>query len=1058
MSIELEHDNSVAGYVIRRETGGHQDSTGSHEAEYIFLTPVTEEIELSGILSPAFKVTASNPDIVAGSQIEQTIIHKIPPASSSPELPEVESPEVESNAGASSVEAPFILTGKQIGFYKVESPIGRGGMGEVYLARDLRLGRPVALKLLRPDFHQTEEKVQRFRQEARAVSALNHPNIVTIYEVGEFNSAPCIISEYIEGRTLRTLIAGTETGRPLKLHRILEITMQLAGALGAAHQAGIIHRDIKPENIMVRGDGYVKVLDFGLAKLSESFDESGKSGKAFPGKVPGIVLGTVSYMSPEQARGSEVDQRTDIFSLGIVLYEMITGRKPFTGLTTSEILDSILSREPQPVAGFLPDAPAELQRIISRALDKERDRRYSTMNELMHDLSELRHELAVRSRQSRSDSANAVVSSRIETSPPVQESTDSPTLNLKDEPFGGNVTAEISRDTTELDPVEFRPEIIVPLIRERLRKNRFNLFFLLTSVVIALILALIFYDNWRAENFNSFENIRINRMTSSGDIGITAISPDGNYVAYSQADDAGREGLWLRHVSKAGAVEIIPASTASFFSLSFPPDGSHLYYIIKDRRNEAPPSLYRIPISGGEPEKLISNINSRFAFSSTGRFMAFFRHLDGEGTALFIADLENWRERRLAVRKEPDGFLNTGVAWSPDDERIACGVNEKNNDGRNYQSLVTVNVSDGNISRMSSDEWRNLGEMAWRRQDGGLFVIGDAMQGMRDRRDQIWCVTDDGQARRVTNDLNRYYGLSVAADGKTIAAVQVEDPLNIWLVPAAVSAEPPLTTLPPLTRQITFGSGRYYTPSWMPDGRIITDSDTGGKREIWIISREGQAQQLTTRDLKNLVPLITPDGRYLITLSSRSGRLNIWRSDLDESNSVQLTFGEIDNWPALSTDGKTIYYESRTGGNWTIWKVGVEGGRAPEQLTSVGNAGSPVPSPDGKFLAYRLSANPPERSGIVVLTADRLKPVRNFDLPTTAGGLIRWAQDGTALTFVDNRSGASEIWSQPLSGQRARQLTNFGVGRIFSFNWSPDGKNLVVARGSKVSDVVLLSR
>ncbi len=1058
MSIELEYDNSVAGYVMRRETGGHQDSTGSHEAEYIFLTPVTEEIELSGILSPAFKVAADNPDMAAGSQIEQTIIEKIPPASYSPELPEVESPEVESNAGTSSVEAPFILTGKQIGFYKVESPIGRGGMGEVYLARDLRLGRRVALKLLRHDFHQTEEKVQRFRQEARAVSALNHPNIVTIYEVGEVDSAPCIISEYIEGRTLRTLIAGTETGRPLKLNRILEITMQLAGALGAAHQAGIIHRDIKPENIMVRGDGYVKVLDFGLAKLSESFDGSGKSGKAFQGNVPGIVLGTVSYMSPEQARGGEVDPRTDIFSLGIVLYEMITGRKPFTGLTTSEILDSILSREPQPVAGFLPDAPAELQRIISRALDKERDRRYSTMNELMHDLSELRHDLAVRSRQSRSDSANAVVSSRIEISPPVQESTDSPPLNLKDEPSGHNVTAEISRDTTELDPAEFRPEIIVPSVGERLRKNRFNLFFLLTSVVIALILALIFYDNWRARNFNSFENIRINRMTNSGRIGITAISPDGNYVAYSQADDAGREGLWLRHVSRAGAVEIIPASTASFFSLTFPPNGSHLYYIIKDRRNEAPPTLYRIPISGGKPEKLISNINSRFAFSSNGRFMAFFRHLEGEGTALFIADLENWRERRLAVRKEPAGFLNAGFAWSPDDERIACGVNEKNNDGRNYQSLVTVNVSDGNISRMSSDEWRNIGEMAWSSEYGGLLVIGDAMRAMQDRRDQIWCVTDDGQARHVTNDLNRYYGLSVAADGKTIATVQVEDPLNIWLVPAAVSSERILPPRPPLPRQITFGSGRYYTPSWMPDGRIITDSDTGGKREIWIISGEVQAQQLTTRDLKNLVPLITPDGRYLITLSSRSGRLNIWRSDLDESNSVQLTYGEIDNWPALSSDGKTIYYESRTGGNWTIWKVGVEGGRAPEQLTSAGNAGSPVPSPDGKFLAYRLSANPPERSGIVVVTADRLKPVRTFDLPTTAGGLIRWAQGGTAITFVDDRSGASEIWSQPLSGQRARQLTDFREGRIFSFNWSPDGKNLVVTRGSKASDVVLLSR
>src|SRR5688500_5063806 len=283
------------------------------------------------------------------------------------------------------------LVGRVVGVYKVERELGRGGMGEVYLARDTRLGRPVALKLLPALYTTDPERVRRFRQEARAASALNHPNILTIYEVGEADGLRFIATEYVEGETLRALLAGGG----LTLERALDVAIQTACALAAAHEAGIVHRDVKPENVMVRPDGYVKVLDFGLAKLVER-EPAGEGGGPPPARHstnPGIMLGTISYMSPEQARGQKVDARSDIFSLGVVLYECVAGRTPFEGETQSDILVSILSEEPPPLAVHTADAPGALQVIIDRALRKDREGRYQTVGEMLGDLQELKREM-----------------------------------------------------------------------------------------------------------------------------------------------------------------------------------------------------------------------------------------------------------------------------------------------------------------------------------------------------------------------------------------------------------------------------------------------------------------------------------------------------------------------------------------------------------------------------------------------------------------------------------------------------------------------------------------
>jgi len=294
-----------------------------------------------------------------------------------------------------------VAAGTVINQYKIISRLGSGGMGEVYLAQDVRLGRKVALKLLYQDVKQGDDWVRRFEQEARATSILNHPNIITIYEVGQTDGSHFISAEYIDGQTLRQQLRSNALG----LREALDVSIQVATALVAAHEAGIVHRDIKPENVMLRSDGYVKVLDFGLAKfverrilgLSSSDPEAVTQGESpVPQNVnttPGVVMGTVSYMSPEQASGLHVDARTDIFSLGILLYEMLTGRLPFEGTTASEIVISIIQKRPRPMARFAPDVPLEMERIVNKALSKNVEERYQTVKDMLIDLKRLKRGL-----------------------------------------------------------------------------------------------------------------------------------------------------------------------------------------------------------------------------------------------------------------------------------------------------------------------------------------------------------------------------------------------------------------------------------------------------------------------------------------------------------------------------------------------------------------------------------------------------------------------------------------------------------------------------------------
>src|SRR5262245_41989719 len=296
-----------------------------------------------------------------------------------------------------SLPAPQFI-GRELANYRIVSLLGRGGMGEVYLAEDKRLRRKVALKMLPAQFTNNAERVRRFEREASAASATNHPNIITIYEIGQVDGAHYIVTEFIDGQTLRQRM---QTAK-LSLNEVVDVAIQVTQALEAAHSAGIVHRDIKPENVMVRRDRLVKVLDFGLAKLTEQQPSPGNGGidsqAATLAKVntdSGTVMGTASYMSPEQARGLKVDARTDIFSLGVTLYEMIAGSPPFEGVNALDVIGAILQKEPAPLSQTAAEAPPELEKIVGKALRKDREERYQTVKDLLIDLKDFKGEQAM---------------------------------------------------------------------------------------------------------------------------------------------------------------------------------------------------------------------------------------------------------------------------------------------------------------------------------------------------------------------------------------------------------------------------------------------------------------------------------------------------------------------------------------------------------------------------------------------------------------------------------------------------------------------------------------
>ncbi|HEX8188180.1 MAG TPA: serine/threonine-protein kinase, partial [Pyrinomonadaceae bacterium] len=440
------------------------------------------------------------------------------------------------------------LAGRAVGAYRVVSRVGAGGMGEIYLAVHERTGRKVALKLLPDHFAGDEARVRRFRQEARAVLRLNHPNIVTVYDIEQTGAAGIIASEYIEGETLRERLSRG----PLAPAEALDVAAQIAAALSAAHAEGVVHRDVKPENVMLRPDGFVKVLDFGLAKLNEGAGAQTSQAPTRPElrTDPGVVMGTVSYMSPEQARAREVDARTDIWSLGVVLYEMLTGRAPFRGESQADVLAAVVGAEPAPLSRHLPAAPDALEWVVTKALTKDRDGRYQTAKELLTDLRRLKQQLEFEAAASRSGGALTTEAG------PATVPNDAP----GDAAPRARTTAADAPQSQTGEPAA-RQTSSAEVILGELKRHRRGALVAAALIVCALAAAGFgLYRLTRGTNAPPapFQKFGVRRLGDTGQAVDAALSPDGEFVAYVK-DEAGRQSLWLRETSAASSVQIVPA-------------------------------------------------------------------------------------------------------------------------------------------------------------------------------------------------------------------------------------------------------------------------------------------------------------------------------------------------------------------------------------------------------------------------------------------------------------------------------------------------------------------
>src|ERR1044072_6393707 len=832
-------------------------------------------------------------------------------------------------------------------------------MGEVYRAQDLELGRPVALKFLSADVSQHPNRLKRFILEAKSASALNHPNILTVYEIGRVDEDTFIATEFVEGLTLR---------QHLRLHRlklveVLDIATQIASALVAAHAAGIVHRDIKPENIMVSKDGIVKLLDFGLAKLTER--EETQSGleattMALVNTEPGSVLGTATYMAPEQAAGREVDPRSDIWSLGVVLYEMVAAHPPFEGASKSHIIVAIMDHDPVPITQFAPEVPQALEWIIAEALTKDPDERIQTAKELLGKLKRLKQRVeagVLPTSPSEIDRSISPQHSFATTIPPEG----APTLNETIRSTAGNLSATQAASSGVTAPTGNRQKIQLAALVLGLivvGAGGFGLYKLFT----------------RPKDFGP---ARLTALTTGGKIygedinGQGSISPDGKYVVCAANAVKQQASLWLRQISTNSLVRIVPPETGGYLATTFSPDGELVYYVATLERNKFVPTLYRVPVIGGTPVKVLDRVFSAVAFSRDGKQFAFVRK-NQDDTALMVANTDGSGEpKSIAVQKQPNGFSTSGPSWSPDGKRIACGM--LNAAGGGYSTVVQVAVEGGEPRSIGSEKWASVGRLLW--LDDGSGLIMTAQPEFSSIGTQVWFLPfSGGPARRITNDLNGYGEVSLGqtADSGTVATIQQVNASGIWITTPNEDESH--------ARQV-LKTNLPETVAWSPDGKIVYASRTGETWDLWIANNDGSdSKQLTADAFIDHQPSVSPDGRYIVFQSNRSGAWNMWRIDADGSNPKQLTQGNsLDDYPSVSPDGQFVVFMSQRSGMWTVWKVGIDGG-APVQLT---NSSSQFPSisPDGKSISYfytdEQSNNQPK---LAVIPFEGGGPVKTIDL------------------------------------------------------------------------------
>jgi serine/threonine protein kinase len=901
------------------------------------------------------------------------------------------------------------MDGELIGHYRILRKLGRGGMGVVYEAEDTKLGRRVALKFLPEDKHRDPQLLERFMREARAASSLNHPGICIMHAIEEDNGKTFLAMELLEGQSLDALLVNA----PLTFGRTLDIGIQLADALDAAHKKGIVHRDIKPANIFVTERGQTKILDFGLAKLIRNESGITTEGATIDSDEthltsPGLAVGTIAYMSPEQARGEELDARTDLFSTGAVLYQMVTGQNPFAGGTSAVIFDKILRQAPISPVTLNPSLPAEFERILNKALEKDRDVRYQVAAELRADLKRLQRE---------TDSGRGAAAAG---SWPVSAS-----------------AAKSSAATPATSAVKSSGSVIVAAAKG----NKLGTTLAALLLVVLLVAAGYgIYSLLQRSKHMPFENFEITNLTNTGHVAMASISPDGRYLLQVHSEN-GLESLWLRHIATGSNTQVVAPAATHYQALTFSPDGGYLYFLRRDEKEHIIGILYAAPVLGGTPHVVARDVDTQITFSPGGQRFAFLREKhDSPYWDLVVMKSDGSDEHALLKDKTilSDSYT---PAWSPDGKTLVIPVVQPTKD--TIGGFDLVDVATGKEKNFAIERERIYYQPVWMPDGQGLIVPSADLTSGPLQAQLGYLSYPKGEYRLLTHDTNDYGHPSLAADGKTMVANQTKLTFELDVAPAAS----PMQLKPvPLSSQVNL-----WKWGWMPDGRLIVPQSG----QLKMVTPAGN-ETVLLNDTTHISDQASAcaDGRYIVFRRvNRTGAaaVNIWRMDVTGSNVSQLTAGQNDREPACSPDSKWVYYIDQADNRY-VKRVPVGGGAAETVVKS------PVASfdlsPDGSLIS---SSDVREQDHKLMIRLDPTDggTTTDVDADSRMTSTPTFSPDGKSIVYAVREKGVDNLWEQSLDGKNRKQLTTFSKDLIFRYAFSKDGKQVAIERGNIESDAFL---
>lgn len=971
------------------------------------------------------------------------------------------------------------MINETVGHYRILRKIGSGGMGVVYEAEDTKLGRRVALKFIPEESQKDPQTLERFLREARAASSLSHSGICTIHAIEESGSQSFIAMELLVGQSLDRVLASG----PIAVKRTIEIGVQVADALDAAHKKGIIHRDIKPANIFLTESGAAKILDFGLAKqlLSNNDDLAGNTIDAAPSNLltsPGMAVGTIQYMSPEQARGEELDARSDLFSLGAVLYQMLTGKQAFPGSTSAVVFDNILHNAPVSPVSVNPEVPAEFERILNKALEKDRDVRYQVAGEMRADLKRLQRESDSGRTPAASSSSRAQAVSAVGTAAaqaPAAKRLLRSRTNKKIGGVCGGMAEYFGLDATlmrvlwiviflglagldlfaylilwialPLTPAAPGEESSQPAspsgsaIVAAAKKHKLSTMFLFVGVA-AVLAAAVFgvYTLVQRPARLPFETFSITKLTNNGHVHLATISPDGRYLLHA-LDDSGPQSLWLMNIPTGSNTQVVADAPTHYDGLTFSPDGNYLYFVRRDESDQLISTLYRAPILGGTPQVVVKDVDSPATFSPDGRRFAFLRFRGSSGNADLILSHSDGSTDRTLFSQQAIVSDSPLPIWSPNGKNILISVAMPTQDKLGGFLAVDAETGKQQVIMMSEDT--DYLDAAWLPDGSGLLAVSTTIRVGGASR-QLGIVSyPGGSYRRLTSDTNTYARPSISADGKSIVVNQIQYDYPLYVAPAA--APDSIRSVPLTSRSV---DGRW---DWTFDGRLLLPQIP----DIRVVNPDG-GESVLFSDSKSVVDQVAACGaRYIVF--RRGGRttgsaFNLWRLGVDGTSPKQLTFGRNEADARCSRDGQWVYFDDY-GDNRKIKRISIEGG-AEQTIFETGIWVGDI-SPDGQTMVT-LDFNPTDQKLSLKLYSVENKKAVFHSVDERAQPPMRFLPDGKGVVYTVKNKGVDNLWVQPLDSSPFRQLTHFTSEQITAFSFSPDGSRIALQRGHTDSDAVLL--